>query len=245
MNFIRLVWQQMLTAVNAIHNKHIIHSDLKPGNFLFVKGQLKLIDFGIAKSMPPEATSVLRDSLMGTLSYISPEVLLETGNAGDHGVRIRRSADVWSLGCILYQMVYKRSPWHGLSQHQRLLAIVQSSFQIPFPSLSNPWLLDVMKACLQRDPAKRPAIEGPNGLLEHPFLQPQGQRALQLYKQMSMDNAIMREVIRQIHEVARDQRWEKEGIVPLVTKELVIQRARNRPIDVKAALTNAERKLAV
>ena len=75
-----------------------------------------------------------------------------------------------------------------------------------------------MKACLQRDPAKRPAIEGPNGLLEHPFLQPQGQRALQLYKQMSMDNAIMREVIRQIHEVARDQRWEKEGIVPLVTK---------------------------
>lgn len=82
----------------------------------------------------------------------------------------------------------------------------------------NPWLLDVMKACLQREPAKRPAIEGPNGLLEHPFLQPQGQRALQLYKQMSMDNAIMREVIRQIHEVARDRRWEKEGIVQLVTK---------------------------
>lgn len=88
MNFIRLVWQQMLTAVNAIHKKHIIHSDLKPGNFLFVKGQLKLIDFGIAKSMPPEATSVVRDSLMGTLSYISPEVLLETGSAGDKGVRV-------------------------------------------------------------------------------------------------------------------------------------------------------------
>ena len=91
MNFIRLVWQQMLTAENAIHNKHIIHSDLKPGNFLFVKGQLKLIDFGIAKSMPPEATSVLRDSLIGTLSYISPEVLLETGKPGDHGVRVGNS----------------------------------------------------------------------------------------------------------------------------------------------------------
>lgn len=75
-----------------------------------------------------------------------------------------------------------------------------------------------MKSCLQRDPTRRPAIEGPDGLLEHPFLQPQGQRALQLYKQMSMDNAIMREVIRQIHEAARDQRWKKEGIVPLVTK---------------------------
>ena len=75
-----------------------------------------------------------------------------------------------------------------------------------------------MKSCLQRDPTKRPAIEGPNGLLEHPFLQPQGQRALQLYKQISMDNAIMREVIRQIHAAARDRRGEKEGIVPLVTK---------------------------
>lgn len=86
-NFIRLVWQQMLTAVNAIHRRHIIHSDLKPSNFLFVKGQLKLIDFGIAKSMAPEATSVVRESAMGTLAYISPEVLME-GADGRRGVRV-------------------------------------------------------------------------------------------------------------------------------------------------------------
>ena len=145
-NFIRLVWQQMLTAVNAIHRRHIIHSDLKPSNFLFVKGQLKLIDFGIAKSMAPEATSVFREGAMGTLAYISPEALMETGVEGRRGVRvgleevgerqIHRSADVWSLGCILYQMVYRQSPWSGLSLQQKVAAIVRESFRIPFPAIS-------------------------------------------------------------------------------------------------------------
>ena len=49
LNFIRLHWQQMLEAVHIIHEERIVHSDLKPANFLFVEGVLKLIDFGIAK----------------------------------------------------------------------------------------------------------------------------------------------------------------------------------------------------
>ena len=48
-NFVRLYWQQMLLAVKGIHELRIVHSDLKPANFLLVQGQLKLIDFGIAK----------------------------------------------------------------------------------------------------------------------------------------------------------------------------------------------------
>lgn len=44
-------WKQMLEAVNAIHSQGIIHNDLKPANFLFVEGRLKLIDFGIAISI--------------------------------------------------------------------------------------------------------------------------------------------------------------------------------------------------
>lgn len=50
-NFIRLYWQQMLQAVDTIHRERIVHSDLKPANFLVVEGQLKLIDFGIAKAI--------------------------------------------------------------------------------------------------------------------------------------------------------------------------------------------------
>lgn len=75
MNFLRLIWHQMLIAVNTIHHEHIIHSDLKPANFIFVQGTLKLIDFGISRSFNSDQTSVIKDKNMGTLNYISPEAL--------------------------------------------------------------------------------------------------------------------------------------------------------------------------
>lgn len=81
----------------------------------------------------------------------------------------------------------------------------------------NPWLLDSIKSCLQRKPELRPSIDGENGLLEHPFLQPQGPRAMKLYKQMALNNSTMKEVIRQIHEHAADSRWTEE-LIPYVTQ---------------------------
>ncbi len=50
-NFLRLYFEQMVEAVGTIHTQKIVHSDLKPANFLFVEGALKLIDFGIAKQV--------------------------------------------------------------------------------------------------------------------------------------------------------------------------------------------------
>jgi serine/threonine protein kinase len=61
LNFIRVYWEQMLRAVQAIHEEKIVHSDLKPANFLLVAGQLKLIDFGIAKRMGDDTTNIHRD----------------------------------------------------------------------------------------------------------------------------------------------------------------------------------------
>lgn len=51
----------MLECVNTIHNRRILHSDLKPANFVLVKGRLKLIDFGIAKKVNDDTTNVYRD----------------------------------------------------------------------------------------------------------------------------------------------------------------------------------------
>jgi serine/threonine protein kinase len=89
MNFIRLTWQQMLKAVHSIHEERIIHGDLKPANFLFVRGALKLIDFGIAKAIQSDdTTNIYRESQIGTLNYMSPEAILDTGSCAN-GARMK------------------------------------------------------------------------------------------------------------------------------------------------------------
>ncbi|XP_032225768.2 dual specificity protein kinase Ttk isoform X2 [Nematostella vectensis] len=74
-------WEQMLRAVNVIHERGIVHSDLKPANFLFVDVQLKLIDFGIANAIQGDQTSIQRDTQIGTLNFMAPEAFLDVSNA--------------------------------------------------------------------------------------------------------------------------------------------------------------------
>lgn len=110
MNFIRLTWQQMLSAVHSIHEERIIHGDLKPANFLFVRGALKLIDFGIAKAIQSEdTTNIYRESQIGTLNYMSPEAILDTGSGkpGSQKMkcgRVRRYL-IWFARCALSSML--------------------------------------------------------------------------------------------------------------------------------------------
>lgn len=75
-------WHQILQSVHYIHKNDVIHSDLKPENFLMVRGRLKLIDFGISSKMAVDATSIIKYSQVGTFNYISPEALMDT-STGD------------------------------------------------------------------------------------------------------------------------------------------------------------------
>lgn len=168
-------WTEMLNAVSFIHKRGTIHSDLKPANFLLVSGRLKLIDFGIASSVQEDMTSVVKDCTTGTYNYISPEAL-SAGSNGGQGYKISYKSDVWSLGCILYSLVYGRTPFqHITGQFQKLNAIVNPNHKIEYPEppveCCPSVLIQAMKSCLVRNPKERASVDE---LLQLPYLEQAG-----------------------------------------------------------------------
>lgn len=128
---------QMLQAVHVLHEEKIVHSDLKPANFVLVKGQLKLIDFGIANAIANDTTNIQRDHQIGTLNYMSPEAIEVP--PGQRAIKLGRPSDVWSLGCILYQMIYGTPPFHRvMNSNLKMAAITNRQFEIEFPEFSSP-----------------------------------------------------------------------------------------------------------
>ncbi|XP_019748623.1 dual specificity protein kinase Ttk isoform X2 [Hippocampus comes] len=172
----KLYWKYMLEAVQTIHKHGIVHGDLKPANFVIVNATLKLIDFGIASRIQPDVTSIMKDTQAGTLNYMPPEAIKDTSSQhGKARSKIGPKGDVWSLGCILYCMTYRKSPFQSITnQISKMHAIINPSHKIAFPDISEKDLLDVLKRCLVRNPRERISIVE---LLEHPYLQLKPQRS--------------------------------------------------------------------
>lgn len=166
---IRFYWQEMLEAVKEIHDKNVIHTDLKPANFLLVNGGLKLIDFGIATSIQADMTSIMKDSQCGTYNYMAPEAIKSASPAGtNHEYKISRKTDVWSLGCMLYSLIYKNPPFNKIRDTiEKINAIVDERYIIDFPPTADPMAISVLKGCLDRNARNRLSIEQ---LLSHPYL---------------------------------------------------------------------------
>lgn len=168
LNFIKLYWQQMLEAVQTIGRHRIVHGDLKPANFVCFKGVLKLIDFGIAGKISDDTVNVNRESVCGTIHYLAPEGLRSVVESGAV-TKMGTPADVWSLGIILYEMVYHTTPFHHIKPMAQKVFAITSSAEVPLPEMANenPLLREVLGMCLRKDPAQRATVDQ---LLAHPLL---------------------------------------------------------------------------
>ncbi len=145
---------QILDALDAAHHKGITHRDLKPANVLVTGQGIKLLDFGLAKQniRPGEDDSTVAvtraltspGQVMGTLQYMSPEQL--------HGKEVDARSDLFSFGCVLYELLTGKRAFTGESQASVIAAILER--EPALPEVGRP-LDRVVKRSLAKDPDQR------------------------------------------------------------------------------------------
>ncbi|CAH6719534.1 serine/threonine-protein kinase Mps1p [[Candida] jaroonii] len=175
---IRFHTSELLKCVQSVHSAGIVHSDLKPANFIFVKGMLKIIDFGIADSVPDHTSNIYRDSQIGTPNYMSPEALIDNNSkmtgSNEKTWKVGKPSDIWSCGCIIYQMIYGKPPYNSFTGNQRFMAIINPQVKIQYPTTVNgvkvpKSAIELMMNCFRRDPNDRWTVDQ---CLKSEFLQP-------------------------------------------------------------------------
>jgi serine/threonine protein kinase len=147
-----LIVRQIGKALEVAHDKGIIHRDLKPHNVMAPEhGPVKVLDFGIAKAFgqDPEPGVSEVSGRAGTPGFMSPEQLRNSGT--DH------RADIWSLGCILFECLTGRRPFDGETPAQRIEATLRGEVDWDLLPESLPERIgELIRNCLATDPRQRP-----------------------------------------------------------------------------------------
>ncbi|CAD8093331.1 unnamed protein product [Paramecium primaurelia] len=116
---------QLVDAISYCHQKNIIHCDLKLENIMLSSlsnKKIKIIDFGVSNYA---GQPLVKENVLGTLSYLAPEVL---SNSIKY---IQPGQDVWAIGCIIYGLVFGKLPFDGNSTSETYRNILQCNYQIP------------------------------------------------------------------------------------------------------------------
>lgn len=165
---VRSFVRQIITGLSYLHGQDIIHRDIKGANILVDnKGTIKISDFGISKKL--EASNILsgannnkhRPSLQGSVFWMAPEVVKQTSHT--------RKADIWSLGCLVVEMMTGTHPFPDCTQLQAIFKIGGAKASPTIPEHASQEAKDFLAMTFEMDHEKRP---GADELMLSPFLVP-------------------------------------------------------------------------
>ena len=139
---------QMVTGIQAAHNQHIIHRDIKPQNIIISKdGKVKVTDFGIARATT--STHTISTNVMGSVHYTSPEQA--------RGGVVDEKSDIYSAGITMYEMITGHVPFDGDSTVSVALKHLQEEIVSPAEEIPDiPYSLEcIIMKCTQKSTARR------------------------------------------------------------------------------------------
>ena len=156
--------RQIALALEAAHKANIIHRDLKPANIkIRVDGTVKVLDFGLAKALDPispasdvsQAATITSPAMMthagmilGTAAYMSPEQA--------RGRPVDKRTDIWSFGCVLYEMLTGRAPFAADTVSESLAKVLEREPDWKaLPGATPARVRALLRRCLQKDPGQR------------------------------------------------------------------------------------------